>query len=100
MAKSGFQKCFDDRYKQWQKCVVAQGFYISKEDVFQQLNGQYFLSYRHRLGTFESYFTLQDDKGREFTAAVIQELTNLWPTYKIINGRPAYIQLVKDPLSD
>ncbi|GFX97067.1 KRAB-A domain-containing protein 2 [Trichonephila clavipes] len=31
--------------------------------------------------------TLQSDNGREFTAAVIQELKNLWPTCKIVNGR-------------
>ncbi|GFW88170.1 amiloride-sensitive sodium channel subunit alpha [Trichonephila clavipes] len=28
MAKNGFQKCFDDLYKLWQKCVVTQGFYF------------------------------------------------------------------------
>ncbi|KAK9744168.1 hypothetical protein QE152_g8036 [Popillia japonica] len=30
------------------------------------------------------------DNGRKFTAAVIQELTSLWPTCKIINGRPRH----------
>ncbi|GFX77589.1 hypothetical protein TNCV_1752001 [Trichonephila clavipes] len=25
MARNGFQKCFDEIYKQWQKCAVAQG---------------------------------------------------------------------------
>ncbi|GIY86746.1 integrase catalytic domain-containing protein [Caerostris extrusa] len=33
---------------------------------------------------------LQRDNGREFTAAVIQELTSLWSTYKIVNGRPGH----------
>lgn len=33
---------------------------------------------------------LQSDNGREFTAAVIQELTSLWPTCKIVNGRPRH----------
>ncbi|GFT33711.1 hypothetical protein TNCV_4382371 [Trichonephila clavipes] len=28
MAKNGFQKCFDDLYKSWQKCVVTQGSYF------------------------------------------------------------------------
>ncbi|GFU54123.1 SCAN domain-containing protein 3 [Trichonephila clavipes] len=33
---------------------------------------------------------LQSDNDREFTAAVIQELKNLLPTCKILNGRPIY----------
>ncbi|GFX23411.1 KRAB-A domain-containing protein 2 [Trichonephila clavipes] len=33
---------------------------------------------------------LQSDNGREFTAAVIQELKSLWPTRKIVNGRPRH----------
>ncbi|XP_071056140.1 KRAB-A domain-containing protein 2-like [Onthophagus taurus] len=33
---------------------------------------------------------LQSDNGREFTAAVIQELTAMWPTCKIVNGRPRH----------
>ncbi|GFS49699.1 hypothetical protein TNCV_4344131 [Trichonephila clavipes] len=28
MAENGFQKCFDDLHKRWQKCVVAQGSYF------------------------------------------------------------------------
>ncbi|GFV92260.1 hypothetical protein TNCV_3951151 [Trichonephila clavipes] len=28
MAKNGFQKCFEDLYKRWNKCVVAQGSYF------------------------------------------------------------------------
>lgn len=31
---------------------------------------------------------LQSHNGREFPAAVIQELTSLWPTCKAVNGRP------------
>lgn len=33
---------------------------------------------------------LQSDNGRELTAAIIQELTSLWPTCKIVNGRPRH----------
>ncbi|KAL0808279.1 hypothetical protein ABMA28_012774 [Loxostege sticticalis] len=35
---------------------------------------------------------LQSDNGREFTAAVIKELLSLWPTCKILNGRPRHPQ--------
>ncbi|GFX97341.1 hypothetical protein TNCV_1077121 [Trichonephila clavipes] len=28
MAKNGFQKCFYELYKRWQKCAVAQVFYF------------------------------------------------------------------------
>ncbi|GFW77879.1 hypothetical protein TNCV_3910891 [Trichonephila clavipes] len=28
MSKNEFQKCFDELYKRWQKCVVAQGSYF------------------------------------------------------------------------
>ncbi|RVE42542.1 hypothetical protein evm_012805 [Chilo suppressalis] len=35
-------------------------------------------------------YILQSDNDREFTAAIIQELTALWPTCKIINGRPRH----------
>ncbi|GFW20100.1 hypothetical protein TNCV_2320411 [Trichonephila clavipes] len=28
MAKNAFQKCFDDLYKLWQKCVAAEEFYF------------------------------------------------------------------------
>ncbi|GFW97675.1 hypothetical protein TNCV_685451 [Trichonephila clavipes] len=28
MAENGSQKCFDDLYKEWQKCVVARGSYF------------------------------------------------------------------------
>lgn len=28
MAKNGFQTCFDELYRRWQKCVVAQGSYF------------------------------------------------------------------------
>ena len=35
---------------------------------------------------------LQSDNGKEFTAAIIKELMNLWPTVKIINGRPRHPQ--------
>ncbi|GFX82021.1 hypothetical protein TNCV_2572201 [Trichonephila clavipes] len=34
IAKNGPQKCFDDLYKRWQKCVVAQGSYV-KESTLQ-----------------------------------------------------------------
>ncbi|GFW82878.1 hypothetical protein TNCV_3494481 [Trichonephila clavipes] len=33
MAKNGFQKCFDNFYKPWQKCVVTQGSYFEEECV-------------------------------------------------------------------
>ncbi|GFX97059.1 SCAN domain-containing protein 3 [Trichonephila clavipes] len=33
---------------------------------------------------------LQRDNGREFTAAVIQELKSLWSTCRLINGRPRH----------
>ncbi|GET02261.1 KRAB-A domain-containing protein 2-like [Rhizophagus clarus] len=35
---------------------------------------------------------LQSDNGKEFTATIIKELISLWPTVKIINGRPRYPQ--------
>ena len=35
---------------------------------------------------------LQADNGREFTAAIIKELAQLWPTLKLVNGRPRYPQ--------
>ena len=28
MVKNGFQTCFDELYRYWQKCVVAQEFYF------------------------------------------------------------------------
>ncbi|GFU16239.1 SCAN domain-containing protein 3 [Trichonephila clavipes] len=34
---------------------------------------------------------LQSDNDRELTAAVIQKLKNLWPTCKIVNGRPRHL---------
>ncbi|GFY36601.1 hypothetical protein TNCV_28061 [Trichonephila clavipes] len=37
-AKKGFKKCFDELYKPWQKCVVTQGSYFEKVDVFHQFN--------------------------------------------------------------
>jgi hypothetical protein len=35
---------------------------------------------------------LQSDNGKEFCASVIKELVNLWPSIKIINGRPRHPQ--------
>ncbi|GES75221.1 KRAB-A domain-containing protein 2-like [Rhizophagus clarus] len=35
---------------------------------------------------------LQSDNGKEFTATIIKELISLWPTVKIINGRPRHPQ--------
>jgi len=35
---------------------------------------------------------LQSDNGKEFTASIIKELVNLWPTVKIINGRSHHPQ--------
>src|SRR5204863_4160561 len=35
---------------------------------------------------------LQSDNGREFTAEVILNLMSLWPSVKIINGRPRHPQ--------
>ena len=35
---------------------------------------------------------LQSDNGKEFCAEVILELVNLWPSVKIINGRPRHPQ--------
>lgn len=35
---------------------------------------------------------LQSDNGKEFTAKIIKELVELWPTCKIINGRPRHPQ--------
>ena len=35
---------------------------------------------------------LQSDNGKEFCASVIKELVNLWPSVKIINGRPCHPQ--------
>jgi hypothetical protein len=33
---------------------------------------------------------LQSDNGREFTAAIIKELVSMWPSCKIVNGRPRH----------
>ena len=35
---------------------------------------------------------LQSDNGKEFCTSVIKELVNLWPSIKIINGRPCHPQ--------
>ncbi|XP_043472416.1 KRAB-A domain-containing protein 2-like [Leptopilina heterotoma] len=35
---------------------------------------------------------LQSDNGREFVAAVINELTTIWPFCKIVHGRPRHPQ--------
>lgn len=35
---------------------------------------------------------IQSDNGKEFTAAIIKELVCLWPSVKIINGRPRHPQ--------
>ncbi|CAG8459887.1 5633_t:CDS:1, partial [Dentiscutata heterogama] len=35
---------------------------------------------------------LQSDNGKEFVAQVIKELMALWPSVKIINGRPRHPQ--------
>jgi hypothetical protein len=35
---------------------------------------------------------LQSDNGKEFCASVIKELVDLWPSIKIINGRPRHPQ--------
>ena len=44
----------------------------------------------HFLGS--SPTILQSDNGKEFCASVIKELVNLWPSIKIINGRPRHPQ--------
>lgn len=41
---------------------------------------------------FGAPYILQSDNGREFTATVVEEMTNLWPECKIIHGRPRYPQ--------
>ncbi|GFU53002.1 hypothetical protein TNCV_1142911 [Trichonephila clavipes] len=38
ITKNGFQICFDDLYKQWEKCIFAQGSYFEKEDVSLRFN--------------------------------------------------------------
>ncbi|GFW99477.1 hypothetical protein TNCV_3417101 [Trichonephila clavipes] len=53
MAKNGFQKCFDELYKLWQKCTDAQGSYFEgvMDSVRELLNPTtyiHFLSYAHR----------------------------------------------------
>ena len=35
---------------------------------------------------------LQSDNGKEFCAGIIRELIELWPSVKIINGRPRHSQ--------
>lgn len=35
---------------------------------------------------------MQSDNGKEFCAEVIKELVKLWPSLKIINGRPRHPQ--------
>ena len=35
---------------------------------------------------------LQADNGGEFTADIIKELTTLWPSLKLVNGRPRHPQ--------
>lgn len=35
---------------------------------------------------------LQTDNGKEFTANIIRKLTEMWPTIRIINGRPRHPQ--------
>ena len=35
---------------------------------------------------------LQSDNGKEFCASVITELTQMWPSLKIIHGRPRHPQ--------
>jgi hypothetical protein len=44
----------------------------------------------HFLGS--SPTILQSDNGKEFCAGVIKELMELWPTLKLINGRPRHPQ--------
>ena len=35
---------------------------------------------------------LQSDNGKEFMASIIKEIVALWPSTKIINGRPRHPQ--------
>ncbi|GFV19154.1 uncharacterized protein TNCV_3223721 [Trichonephila clavipes] len=37
IAKNGFQQCFDELYKRWLKCAVAQGSYFKGRRVSEQL---------------------------------------------------------------
>ena len=41
---------------------------------------------------FGAPIILQSDNGKEFVAAIIRELVALWPTTRIINGRPRHPQ--------
>ena len=41
---------------------------------------------------FGAPVVLQSDNGREFTAQIIRELTDLWPALKLVNGRPRHPQ--------
>ncbi len=42
--------------------------------------------------TFGAPLILQSDIGREFVNQVIQELMLMWPTLKLVNGRPRHPQ--------
>lgn len=37
---------------------------------------------------FRAPYILQSDNGREFTAKIIEELTLMWPEFKIVYGSP------------
>jgi hypothetical protein len=41
---------------------------------------------------FGSPIILQSDNGREFTANIISNLVQLWPSLKLVNGRPRHPQ--------
>jgi len=42
--------------------------------------------------TYGAPTVLQSDNGREFTAEIIREVASLWPSLKLVNGRPRYPQ--------
>ena len=87
-----FQTCPDGNYKY----VLHYIEYLTKYHILRPLTSKCAEEVADELlnifTDFGAPVVLQADNGGEFTADIIKELTSLWPSLKLVNGRPRHPQ--------
>ena len=87
-----FQTCPDGNYKY----VLHYIEYLTKYHILRPLTSKCAKEVAEELlnifTDFGAPVVLQADNGGEFTADIIKELTTLWPSLKLVNGRPRHPQ--------
>ncbi|CAH3986430.1 unnamed protein product [Pieris brassicae] len=83
-----FQSCSDGEFKWLLNYEDNATKFVSLRPLKSKRASEVAMELMKIFMTFGAPYILQSDNGREFTANIIEELTAMWPEFKIIHGSP------------